>query len=266
VINNTTSTKTKQNKNFFVFDEPIKTLYKLADKSENISIGCKNLDLCYYHCNEQMKQLYGWYANELYGLTVCDIVSNSSTIVAHQVQNADAEMLASGKTKFFVRKIEIQNKSNTFDASEIGFRALIKDRSNNVTGLFGMGMTQVFNTGKTLKSYLSSEELKPFMSFPDVYFLFNCYPALYVISNAKLTLRETEILYFFIRYKSIKMIARMLGKISPRTVENHLENCRQKLGVRTTIELLELLWGTNFAYISLEQIREIIVTTNSYWK
>jgi DNA-binding CsgD family transcriptional regulator len=263
MVNNELSTNTIRNKNFFVLDKPIKAFYKLADKKENITIGCKNLDLRYYHCNEQMKQLHGWHANESYGLTICDIVSESSASVADQIQDIDKEMLVTGKTKFFVRELNIKNQSTI---SEVGFRALIKDSSNNIAGLFGMGMAQTLNAGERFKSYLSSEELNPFMSFPKIYFLFNCCPAFYTLLKAKLTQRETETLYFFIRYRSIKMIARMLGNISPRTVEDHLYNCKKKLRVRTTIELSELLWGTNFVHISLEQIRGLIVTANYYWK
>lgn len=52
-----------------------------------------------------------------------------------------------------------------------------------------------------------------------------------------LTAREKECLYYLVSGKSAKQTAALLN-VSPRTVEFHLENIKQKAGCRTKLELL----------------------------
>lgn len=106
------------------------------------------------------------------------------------------------------------------------------DDNNNVIGVFGYSISfatqslagtisQIVDTG-TFNFLPNPVALLPGRNILDVY----------------LSKRETEIVKYTIRGKSAKIIAKIL-EISPRTVEQHLENIKLKLGVSSKAELIE---------------------------
>lgn len=68
---------------------------------------------------------------------------------------------------------------------------------------------------------------------------------LFLPQEANLSSREREVLSLLARGLRLNQIAQELG-ISPKTVESHLENLKEKLGFHTTTELraLALRWQT----------------------
>lgn len=60
--------------------------------------------------------------------------------------------------------------------------------------------------------------------------------------KVKLTQREIECLNLVAHGSTMKMIARKLD-ISPRTVEQHLRNIKEKFEVNTKSQLVELWYG-----------------------
>lgn len=53
--------------------------------------------------------------------------------------------------------------------------------------------------------------------------------------------REKEVLYFLVRGHTAKMISKNLS-ISPRTVEQHLENIKRKIGVYSKACLIDRIF------------------------
>lgn len=75
-------------------------------------------------------------------------------------------------------------------------------------------------------------------------------------SKVKLTLRQQECLFFFLRGKTTKQIASLLS-ISSRTVEEHHEQLRAKFGVQNRYELIDKAIEGGF----LNMIPERLFTT-----
>lgn len=67
--------------------------------------------------------------------------------------------------------------------------------------------------------------------------LLGCYEIGGTHKKNKLTLREEEILFYLIRGKTTKEIARILN-ISPRTVETHIDNLKIKFQIHNKAELI----------------------------
>ena len=61
-----------------------------------------------------------------------------------------------------------------------------------------------------------------------------------LMSKDKLSAREVECIYFTSQDMSAKQVARQLN-IAPKTVENHLENAKNKLGYSKKSSLLRHL-------------------------
>lgn len=264
MTNNTGPIKSLQSKKLFALDQPIKEFYKLADAKEHILFSCKNTNLHIFDYNEQLPRLYQLDKSGVLGQTA-EQIFNDNINVAKQIHDADQEILLTGKTKWFLRKFNLTRNSVILSIYDTGFRTLLKDSANNAVGLLGFGIG-TNSLDKETTPFLTSKELKSFKFNPEVYCLLHCYPALYTIQTAGLTRRETEILYAFMRYHSMKRIAKKLKNISPRTVETHIEHCKTKLNVQNKTELLELLWQTNFAYLSLELISKLCFITNFHQK
>jgi DNA-binding CsgD family transcriptional regulator len=70
-----------------------------------------------------------------------------------------------------------------------------------------------------------------------------------------LTAKESECLYFIVRGRSSKMIGELLHR-SPRTVETHIINMKEKLSCTSRADLVD----TAFAYGVLNQIPRSLVT------
>lgn len=66
--------------------------------------------------------------------------------------------------------------------------------------------------------------------------------------NVELTKREEEVLFFLVRNMTSKKIGQIL-KISPRTVESHLEHIKQKTSCKTKYELIDFCHKTGLAQI-----------------
>lgn len=70
-------------------------------------------------------------------------------------------------------------------------------------------------------------------------------------SNIKISRREFECLYYLVRGKTMKGIAREMGG-SPRTVEEHINQLKLKLNCTTKYELLDKIWQSDFPYFPLD--------------
>lgn len=105
---------------------------------------------------------------------------------------------------------------------------------NKIIGVFGY--TIVFNRQPMAASIKRLLELGLFTFAP---FSENHLPGKNIL-NTYFTQRETEILHFVIKGQSARSIALILN-ISRRTVEQHIENMKNKIGVSTKAELIEKL-------------------------
>jgi DNA-binding CsgD family transcriptional regulator len=119
------------------------------------------------------------------------------------------------------------------------------DKDDKVCGIFGItvflqnnnlslasnlfsktGLLGTSRTHESLKQVLSSSELE----------------------GIYLPRRETECLYFLVRGKSAKEIAKAL-KIAPKTAEFYIRNMREKLGGISTSDLIEKAIDSGFANV-----------------
>lgn len=74
------------------------------------------------------------------------------------------------------------------------------------------------------------------------------FPDIRELAYDHITKRELEALVHLFLGKSVKMIARDMGDISPRTVDDYVNSLKTKLGCFTKVELLSKVWNSNFPY------------------
>lgn len=74
-----------------------------------------------------------------------------------------------------------------------------------------------------------------------------------------LTPREKDILFFTVKAKTAKQVARILN-LSPRTVYSHLDNIKAKLNCRTKGELVDIAYQMGFSQELPQGIEKLIQT------
>lgn len=146
--------------------------------------------------------------------------------------------------------ITTNDKMHTLDIQEYasGWKLLLSERKplqiERGTGLFCQGM-DVTNV-QLFRPYFLLHQL-------DLKYSNNTCrkPATYILNHSQcplsLTLKQEECLFFLVRGKTIKEIAKILA-LSPRTIERHIEIIKRKLNCRYKSELIELAINAGFLY------------------
>lgn len=73
------------------------------------------------------------------------------------------------------------------------------------------------------------------------------------IENLTFTVRQSEVLFYILRGKTVKQIARIL-EISPRTVDEYLAQLRIKFSVQTKHQLIDKAITSGFFHMQPESL------------
>lgn len=126
-----------------------------------------------------------------------------------------------------------------------GEKYLIRNRENEVIGVVSyfndVTNNKIFDFSRLLGS-INSETSRLIFSQQMSYYIEDNYP------DSLLTEREDECLFYILRGKTTKEVAKLLN-ISPRTVETHFNNIKQKLICSNRSQVIEK--SINLGYMNI---------------
>lgn len=202
--------------------------------------GIKNIDSIYEGVNTFTAELLGFKnPDHCIGKTDFDLPCRASSFASHYIAQ-DRQVFLTKKTLI---TLDIQNYATGWKTL-ISTRSLIPNDRNKNPHLI-IHCNDVSNTVLS-KYYLNLFQLDS-LNFGTEY----PQSATYILNAEhcpfQLTERQETCLFLLVRGKSLKEIARAL-QISPRTVEDHLELIKDKLGCETKRDLVEKAIDCGFLY------------------
>lgn len=201
----------------------------------------------YLNISQDFAKLLGWKnPHQCLGKTDYDIPSKASKF-ADEFIKMDKIVVDSAKKML---ALDIQSYAN-------GWRLILVERN------------PILNNNQTVRGLFNRcidvSETNLFANCLDLYRLDNqlygksLKPVSYVLDGTHspfpLTEKQETCLFLLIRGKTVKTIAKIL-KISPRTVESHLEAIKKKLYCKYNSELIEKTINSGFLYYIPEYIRK----------
>lgn len=191
----------------------------LLNLCPDLYIWKKDVNLAYVDINESAAQIFGFRNREsVLGKTDFDIPSKLSNS-ALTFREQDCKVMKEAKSFKF---IEIQPCVN--DLWKILY--VVKSpyyENGSIKGVIGYAFDITKSYPKLEKFLLDQDLSKDFVNTNEIH---------------KLTLRESECLFFLMRRCTSKEIARLL-KLSPRTIEDYIEKLKNKLDCKSKFELIE---------------------------
>ncbi len=166
---------------------------------------------------------------ESFGKTMFDISPQDN---AQQVINTDISVLKTGSIKIVEDTVILFNGSSQYCLT---IKSPWYSKENNIVGVFGFSilfgeqpvaesLVQISKLGLLDKSTLNTS--------PESFFRGS------MVCDRYLSKREREVLDHFARGKTAKSIAKVFS-LSHRTIEQYLENIKNKLKVKSKSELIE---------------------------
>jgi DNA-binding CsgD family transcriptional regulator len=158
--------------------------------------------------------------NDLLGISDYDLCKNPTAI--HLTHN-DHLVMKSEQPTTFVEPITFLNERNI---TSISYKSPLRSREGDVLGVIGLSIVHYQDTvSSQLKkiNYLMTHQDRPL-----------------TINGALLSEREQDVLRLLLMGKTAKEMATDL-MISPRTIEHHIENIKNKTGASTKSELIAML-------------------------
>ena len=201
----------------------------------------KDLDSHYLGCNEAMATLVGLdHCQNILGRTDFDLFENAE--LASKYREDDRLVLH----KESITVIEETTGSNGQQLQVLTTKSIIKSENNDPEGMLAQAFILSGTILNTLNNF-SSEDKKqlPAHNESNRYDLCECFPML--------TVRESEVLFYFIRGYSANDIAKLF-KRSIRTIEKHMEHIKTKLKCNNKKELIEKTFEIGFQQIFIKSI------------
>lgn len=217
---NTPKNRSQQNKNMIV-DNILKFPF---------NVYFLNTDNAVLNMSEENAKLIGCESiKEAIGKTIFNFAHNEQDAFITVKNN-----LTVMKTELTQTTIESVLYNNGNYCSSISIKSPWYDLDGNIIGILGFSIPlEVDNFSSYFAQITELGLLIPAKYNAPKYLV----PSKSVVIN-NLTDREIEVLYHLIRGKTLKNIATFLA-ISPRTVEQHLDNIKQKLNVSSKADLIE---------------------------
>ncbi len=162
------------------------------------------------------------------GKTLATVFTRES---ANQIVENDHEIMTANRIKIFEG---IYNRNDEINFQALSVKTPWYNSEDKIIGVFGC--TIAFgkqSLAESLSHIAALGLLSPFNTTHDL----NHHLPISKINNYYFSKRETECLHYYVQGKTSKEIAVIL-QLSKRTVENYLQNIKDKIGVSTKSELI----------------------------
>jgi len=210
-------------------------------------VVAKDNQSVYLNISDDFAQLLGWKsADECHGKTdyeiPCDAVRFAKEFIA-----MDQKVIASGKRML---ALDIQHYALGWKLILVE-RKIITDKNGKTIGLLNhcLDVSDVSFFKAHFLLYSIDKKLQGDDLLPVSYILNNEHKPL------PLTDKQENCLFLLVRGKTIKEIAKILN-LSPRTVEDHLDGIKTKLGCHYKSEIIEKAIDSNFLYYIPDQMQK----------
>lgn len=196
--------------------------------------GCKDQDSTFMYANKEYAKIIGIKESkhlDIIGRTDFDMPCDTINC-AELFRNQDKAVIATEKR---MRILDIHPFAGKEWKAYIFTKTPFYDDNKNVAGTIFNGVDITNSTILELGSLLSkmTTEIRTNLLGSQNSFLLT-----HDFNEVKLSSREAECLFFLLRGKTAKLIAKFLG-ISSRTVEEHLSNLKHKFNARNKYDLID---------------------------
>ncbi len=200
----------------------------------------KDLQSCFLMASTKTAKMVGFRnIEDMIGLTDYDIKCEAVSL-AHHFQQQDKEVINNSKL-VFLAYLHFSNEWKIM----LHEKSILTNNTNHNIGICCY-LTDITD-------YRLVDFTRFLVEFDRKHCLQACQDQFtYVLNRSYFDLslppRQSECLFFLLRGKSIKTIARILD-LSPRTVESYIESIKIRLDCRTKAELIELAWQKGYMNI-----------------
>ncbi len=209
----------------------IATLKSIYDGCAGI-VTYKNTDLQFLYCNEYMLQFVGQNKmKNIEGKTDYDMPWEkfADIYTAHE------------------RETLLKNTSNTAIFPICDFAGDFKIVTCNRFQISKEGIIEGVLTHTNVVDNLAALEISNLLDLKRFNYNEGTIKSAKFFAEIKLSIREEECLFYFIRGKSVKMIGLLLD-ISSRTVEKHIESLKQKFSCKYKSDLIDKAFELGYLY------------------
>lgn len=211
--------------------------------------GCKDKHSTYTYVNKEYGHLIGLSdPHEMIGKTDFDIPCDTAKC-ADIFISQDKKVMQTAKC---IKFLDIHPYANNKWKALIFTKSPLRDENNQIIGTIFHG-EEIANLN-TIE--IGSVLAKAFTGTKKDNLVIQDYHLISPKFNIKLTDRQSQVLFFLLRGKTIKQIAHILGK-SNRTIDDYLEQLRIKFSVNNKYELIEKSIGYGFLNIIPESLFKI---------
>lgn len=207
----------------------------------------KNLQSHYINMSHEFSTMLGWNkAQDSIGKTDYQIPSNVSEF-AEEFRRNDHEVITSHEK---IITLDFQNYRTGWKLIILE-KHPIKDHQDNIIGVYLNGID--LSKTNLYRGYLTLHELCKTLTGKKPK------AVSYILDQSQpfdLTQKQEICLFFLVRGKTIKEIAKIL-KISPRTVESHIDSIKNKLKCECKSQLIEKVIEGGFFYHIPKKLLEI---------
>jgi len=207
---------------FFAFDMPIETFHRLPSP---LLVFWKNSQSVYYGSNDLQAYLTGSESGQVAGKMDYEWMPKED---AENLIKNDQQILDNHLTRSFLEVVNFRGAKHSLSCLSI--KTILKNSANQTEGIFGFSFILNENNLSQPKKIFNKYTLSKAINFPILLLPSLC--------QSKLTQKEKECIYELAKGKSAKQIAHALRN-SPRTIETHLQNIKQKLGCHTRAQIIE---------------------------
>lgn len=209
----------------------------------------KDIHSTYCNVSSKLSQLLGWSsAEEAVGKTDYDIPCDVCQFAA-EFQKTDKKVI---ETNSIILTLDFQNYCTGWELLLVE-KNVLKNKQGEIEGLYLQGVD--LSSTNLYQGYLLLYNL-------DAHIIGRCPKAVSYVLNLphsyfSLTQKQEACLFFLIRGKSVKEIAKIL-KLSPRTVESHLQAIKNKMNCNCKTQVIEKAIDSGFLYHIPKDLLEII--------
>lgn len=204
--------------------------------------GCKDENSVFMYANSEYGRIIGLkHHEEAVGLTDFDMPCETVNC-AHLFKQQDSKVIQTAQK---MRILDVHPFSGYEWKAYIFTKTPLLDENKKIIGTIFHGADITNSTSIELGSLLSRmsiEGVKNDLLGQNSYMLGSKFESL------KLSDRQSEVLFFLLRGKTVKKIAVLLG-ISPRTVDEYLEQLKHKFSAQSRYELIDKT--INLGYLNI---------------